>query len=71
MNDIMSIIGSKITDVKLTKSLDDKKDSFDSLQLTLDDGRKIEFSSTDAAQDSTSCHWHIHSVDYAIKSPAN
>jgi len=66
MNDIMSIKGSKITDVKLTKSLNEKKDSFDCLQLMLDDGRKIEFSSTDAAQDSTSCHWHIHSVDYAI-----
>jgi hypothetical protein len=66
MNDIMSIKGSKITDVKLTKSLNEKKDSFDCLQLMLDDGRKIEFSSTDAEQDSTSCHWHIHSVDYAI-----
>ena len=47
-------------------NLNEKKDSFDCLQLMLDDGRKIEFSSTDAAQDSTSCHWHIHSVDYAI-----
>ena len=46
MNDIMSIRGSKIADVKLTKSLNEKKDSFDHLQLTLDDGRKIGFSST-------------------------
>ena len=66
MNHIISIKGSKIADVKITKSSDEKKDSFDCLQLTLDDGRKVEFSSTDTAQDSTSCHWHIHSVDYAI-----
>jgi hypothetical protein len=67
MEDIMSIRGSKITDVKVTKSLNEKKETFECLQLTLDDGRKVEFSSTDAEQDSTSCHWHIHSVDYAIK----
>ena len=67
MDDIMSIKGSKITDVKLTKGSNEKKDSFDCLQLTLDDGRKVEFSSTDAVQDSTSSHWHIHSVDYSIK----
>jgi hypothetical protein len=67
MEDIMSIRGSKITDVKVTKSLNEKKEAFECLQLTLDDGRKVEFSSTDAEQDSTSCHWHIHSVDYAIK----
>ncbi len=67
MEDIMSIRGSKITDVKITKGLNEKKESFAGLQLTLDDGRKVEFSSTDAEQDSTSCHWHIHSVDYAIK----
>ena len=67
MDDIMSIKGSKITDVKVTKGLNEKKESFDCLQLTLDDGRRVEFSSTDAAQDSTSCHWHIHSVDYSIK----
>ena len=67
MEDIMSIRGSKITDVKVTKSLNENKEAFECLQLTLDDGRKVEFSSTDAEQDSTSCHWHIHSVDYAIK----
>jgi len=67
MEDIMSIRGSKITDVIVTKGLNEKKESFECLQLTLDDGRKVEFSSTDAEQDSTSCHWHIHSVDYAIK----
>ena len=67
MEDIMSIRGSKITDVKVTKSLNEKKEAFECLQLTLDDGRKVEFSSTDAEQDSTSCNWHIHSVDYAIK----
>ncbi len=67
MDDIMSIKGSKITDVKLTKGSNEKKDSFDCLQLTLDDGRRVEFSSTDAAQDSTSSHWHIHPVEYTIK----
>ncbi len=67
MNDIMSIKGSKITDVKLNKGTSEKKDSFDSLQLTLEDGREVEFSSTDTEQDSTSCHWHIHRVDYTIK----
>lgn len=67
MENIMSIRGSKITDVIVTKGLNEKKESFECLQLTLDDGRKVEFSSTDAGQDSTSCHWHIHSVDYAIK----
>jgi len=67
MKDIMSIIGSKITDIKVTKGSNEKEESFDSLQFTLDDGRKVEFSSTDAEQDSTSCHWHIHSVDYTIK----
>ena len=67
MEDIMSIKDSKIKDVKVTRGLNDKKESFDCLQLILDDGRKVEFSSTDAKQDSTSCHWHIHSVDYAIK----
>lgn len=67
MDDIMSIKGSKITDVKLTKGANEKKDSFDCLRLTLDDGREVEFSSTDAEQDSTSCHWHIHGVDYTIK----
>jgi hypothetical protein len=67
MEDIMSIRGRKITDVMVTKGLNEKKESFECLQLTLDDGRKVEFSSTDAEQDSTSCHWHIHSVDYAIK----
>jgi len=67
MDDIMSIRGSKITDVKLTKGLNDKKGTFDHLQLTLDDGRQIGFSSTDAEQDSTSCHWHIHPVEYTIK----
>jgi hypothetical protein len=67
MEGIMSIKGSKITDVKVTKSLNEKKEAFECLQLILDDGRKVEFSSTDAKQDSTSCHWHIHSVDYAIK----
>ena len=67
MNDIMSIKGSKITDVKLTEGTSEKKDSFDSLQLTLDDGRQIAFSSTDVEQDSTSCHWHIHPVEYTIK----
>jgi len=67
MNDIMSIKGNKIMDVKLTKGLNDKKDTFDHLQLTLDDGRQIAFSSTDAEQDSTSCHWHIHPVEYTIK----
>ena len=56
MNDIMSIKGRKITDVKLTKGSDEKKGTFDHLQLTLDDGRQIGFSSTDAEQDSTSCH---------------
>ncbi len=66
MKDIMSIKGSKITDVNLTKGLNEKKGSFENLQLTLDDGRTVRFSSTDAEQDSTSCHWHIHSVDYAI-----
>ncbi len=63
----MSIKGSKITDIKVTKGSNENEESFDSLQFTLDDGRKVEFSSTDAEQDSTSCHWHIHSVDYAIK----
>ena len=63
----MSIKGSKITDIKVTKGSNEKEESFDSLQFTLDDGRKVEFSSTDAEQDSTSCHWHIHSVDYTIK----
>ena len=63
----MSIKGSKITDIKVTKNSNEKEESFDSLQFTLDDGRKVEFSSTDAEQDSTSCHWHIHSVDCAIK----
>lgn len=67
MEDIMSIKGSKITDIKVTKGSNEKEESFDSLQFTLDDGRKVEFSSTDAEQDSTSCHWHIHSVDYTIK----
>jgi hypothetical protein len=67
MEDIMSIIGSKIADVKVTKGLNERKESFNCLQLMLDDGRKVEFSSTDAEQDSTSCHWHIHSVDYTIK----
>ena len=67
MEDIMSIKGTKIMDVKVTKGLNEKKESFDCLQLTLDDGRKVEFSSTDTEQDSTSCHWHIHSVDYTIK----
>lgn len=67
MEDIMSIRGNKIKDVKVTKGLNKKKESFDCLQFTLDDGRKVEFSSTDAEQDSTSCHWHIHSVDYSIK----
>ncbi len=67
MDDIMSIRGSKITGVKLNKGTSEKKDSFDSLQLTLDDGRQIAFSSTDAEQDSTSCHWHIHPVEYTIK----
>ncbi len=69
MNDIMSIKGSKITDVKLTKGLNEKKDSYDCLQLTLDDGREIVFSSTDVEQDSTSCHWHIHPVEYTISTP--
>lgn len=67
MDNIMSIKGRKITDVELDKDLNEKKDTFNRLQLTLDDGRKVEFSSTDAEQDSTSCHWHIHSVDYTIK----
>ena len=67
MEDIMSIKGSKITNIKVTKGSNEKEESFDSLQFTLDDGRKVEFSSTDAEQDSTSCHWHIHSVDYTIK----
>ena len=67
MENIMSIKGSKITDIKVTKGSNEKEESFDSLQFTLDDGRKVEFSSTDAEQDSTSCHWHIHSVDYTIK----
>ena len=67
MEDIMSIKGSKITGVKVTKGLNEKKESFDCLQLTLDDGRRVEFSYTDAAQDSTSCHWHIHPVEYTIK----
>jgi len=67
MEDIMSIKGRKITDIKVTKGSNEKEESFDSLQFTLDDGRKVEFSSTDAEQDSTSCHWHIHSVDYTIK----
>ena len=67
MEDIMSIKGSKIMDIKITKGSNEKEESFDSLQFTLDDGRKVEFSSTDAEQDSTSCHWHIHSVDYTIK----
>ncbi len=67
MEDIMSIKGSKITDIKVTKGSNEKEESFDSLQFTLDDGRKVEFSSTDAEQDSTSCHWHIHSVNYTIK----
>jgi len=67
MEDIMSIKGSKIMDIKVTKGSNEKEESFDSLQFTLDDGRKVEFSSTDAEQDSTSCHWHIHSVDYTIK----
>lgn len=67
MEDIMSIIGSKIADVKVTKGLNERKESFNCLQLMPDDGRKVEFSSTDAEQDSTSCHWHIHSVDYTIK----
>ena len=67
MEDIMSIKGNKITDVKVTKGSNEKEESFDNLQFTLDDGRKVEFSSTDAEQDSTSCHWHIHSVDYTIK----
>lgn len=67
MEDIMSIKGSRIKDVKVTRGLNEKKESFDCLQLILDDGRKVEFSSTDVKQDSTSCHWHIHSVDYAIK----
>jgi len=69
MNDIMSIKGSKITDVKLTKGLNEKKDSYECLQLTLDDGREIAFSSTDVEQDSTSCHWHIHPVEYTITTP--
>jgi hypothetical protein len=69
MKDIMSIKGSKITDVNLTKGSNEKKDSFDHLQLTLDDGRTIAFSSTDAEQDSTSCHWHIHPVEYTIITP--
>ena len=63
----MSIKGSRIMDIKVTKRANEKEESFDSLQFTLDDGRKVEFSSTDAEQDSTSCHWHIHSVDYTIK----
>ena len=67
MEDIMSIKGSKITDIKITKGSNEKEESFDNLQFTLDDGRKVEFSSTDAEQDSTSCHWHIHSVDYTIR----
>lgn len=67
MEDIMSTKGSKITDVQVTKSSNEKKEAFECLQLTLDDGRKVEFSSTDAEQASTSCHWHIHSVDYTMK----
>lgn len=54
MEDIMSIIGSKIADVKVTKGLNERKESFNCLQLMLDDGRKVEFSSTDVEQDSTS-----------------
>lgn len=67
MEDIMSIKGRTIKDVKVTKGLSEKKESFDCLVLMLDDGRKVEFFSIDTKQDSTSCHWHIHSVDYAIK----
>lgn len=68
MEDIMSTKDSKITDVKGTKSSNEKKEAFECLQVTLDDGRKVGFSSTDAEQDySTSCHRHIRSVDYAMK----
>jgi hypothetical protein len=48
-----------------------KKDSYDCLQLTLDDGREIAFSSTDVEQDSTSCHWHIHQIRKSAKIKVN
>jgi hypothetical protein len=67
MNDIMSIRGKKITDVKMTKGSDEKEGTFNHLQLTLDDGSQVGFSSTDAEQDSISCHWHVHPVEYTIK----
>jgi hypothetical protein len=61
--DILTLKNATIRDVAV---LDEGDGSFKFLQLHLDDGRKVKFTSIDNTQDS-SCAWHQNKIDYEIE----
>jgi hypothetical protein len=62
-NDIFEIRGATIAEVS---TIEPPEGGYNTIELSMEDGRRVRFNSMDASQDSTSCHWHIHPIEVKI-----